>query len=344
MTPQNATEAPHFTKEMLLEAMRHLRADFVASLSGEGADERARARLEAARRLGLDKVAGEAIAAIDQAIEDVLTRAWPGGLDQRYLGLVGTIERLADVSASLMPHDDEHAHLSALAPIIARAQVAAGSGLRRRLAERMRGLYVILDPDHTNGRGIEAIAEQALAGGATALQLHVKPADKGGHVATAARLTELCERNDATLIVTNHVDLAVASGAHGVHLARTDLPISDARKVLKPWQIAGMHTAVAEEALAAFEAGADYVSVTPMFPAESTVFANAEAAGIETLASVCRALAGGPPVIAAGGLKLGNVGELAKAGAAGIAVMGAVTEADDPREAARSLLAAFRKG
>ena len=68
--PSQPGEAPHFTKEMLLDAMRHLRADFEASVSGKAADERARSRLEYARRLGLDKIAPESIAAIDQAIGD----------------------------------------------------------------------------------------------------------------------------------------------------------------------------------------------------------------------------------------------------------------------------------
>ena len=241
MTNQGGQEAPHFTKELLLSALRHLRGDFEASISGEATDERARSRMAGAQRLGLDKIAPEAIPAIDQALDDVAKLVWPGGLDQRYLGLVGTIDKLAEISTRLLPHDAEHAHLTTLAEVISKASIAAGSGIRTNEVTRMRGLYVILDPDQTAGRELESVAEQALAGGATALQLHVKAADKGDWVERARKLTELAERHEASLIVTNHTDLAVAAEAHGVHLGRTDLSLADARKVLRPWQVAGTH-------------------------------------------------------------------------------------------------------
>jgi hypothetical protein len=66
-TPQ---EAPHFTKELLIDSMRHLRADFVTSLSNHGVDKRARTRLAGARRLGLDKVNDDAIA--DRTLANIL--------------------------------------------------------------------------------------------------------------------------------------------------------------------------------------------------------------------------------------------------------------------------------
>ena len=345
MTSQGGQEAPHFTKELLLSALRHLRGDFEASISGEAADERARSRMVGAQRLGLDKIAPEAIPAIDQALDDVAKLVWPGGLDQRYLGLVGTIDKLAEISSRLLPHDEEHAHLTTLAEVISKASIAAGSGIRSNEVTRMRGLYVILDPGQTAGRELEAVAEQTLAGGATALQLHVRAADKADWVERAHALTELAKRHEASLIVTNHADLAVAAEAHGVHLGRADLSLADARKVLRPWQIAGTHKSSADEAIASCEAGIDYISITPMFPKESRVFAKAEAAGVGSLTRTRDALAGGgPPIIAGGGITIQNAPSLAEAGADGIAVMGAVTLADKPEQAASDLLAAFNGG
>jgi thiamine-phosphate diphosphorylase len=345
MTNQGGQEAPHFTKELLLSALRHLRGDFEASISGEATDERARSRMAGAQRLGLDKIAPEAIPAIDQALDDVAKLVWPGGLDQRYLGLVGTIDKLAEISTRLLPHDAEHAHLTTLAEVISKASIAAGSGIRTNEVTRMRGLYVILDPDQTAGRELESVAEQALAGGATALQLHVKAADKGDWVERARKLTELAERHEASLIVTNHTDLAVAAEAHGVHLGRTDLSLADARKVLRPWQVAGTHKSSPDDAIASCEAGVDYISITPLFPKESRVFANAESAGLDSLTKLRDALAGsGPPIVAGGGITIQNAPSLAKAGADCIAVMGAVTLTEEPERAAHDLLAAFNGG
>ena len=334
-------EAPHFTREWLLGAVQHLRGDLAASLSGEGADDRARSRLRTARALGLDRIAAEAIAAFDRASADVANLAWPGGLEHRYVALAGALRTLADVSTALIPHDSEHAHLTELAGVLAGVELASASGFRRRTAEAFRGLYVIVDPEQTNGRDAAWVAEQALAGGATAVQLRVKNMDKGDWLELAVRVREACEAQGAALVINDHPDVAVAAGAHGVHLGQHDLPLDRAREVLTPWQVAGTSNALAGEALASLNGGADYIAVGRMFPTQSKL--DTRPAGPETLRAVRGAVpADGPPVVAIGGITEENAAEIAAAGADGICVIAAVSSAEDPCEAAARLLAAFR--
>ncbi len=130
MANQNPGEAPHFTKELLAGSLKHLREDLEASLSGEAEDDRARSRLEGARRLGLHEVAEEAIPIMKQAEQDVHNLVWPGGLDARYLALAGVVETLADLSTQLLPHDSKHAHVTDLVNVISRVRLASGSNLR----------------------------------------------------------------------------------------------------------------------------------------------------------------------------------------------------------------------
>jgi len=321
------TEAPHFTKELLIDAMRHLSGDFAASVSGEADDDRARSRLEHARRIGLDKLAAEAIASMEQATHDVRELVWPGGLDQRYLGLVGTVEMLARISTQLLPHDDKHAHLSGLAPVMQRALVASGSFLRAKRAAALRGLHVVIDPAQTHDQEPGWVAEQALLGGATALQLNAGTLGKGDWYLLAMHLRELCDSAGAALLIAGHPDVAVAVGADGVHLAPHDMPLAAARKVLEPWQIAGVAGASIDDCQTAYETGADYVTVED----------------VRTLRSVRELIpAGGPPLIATCKLTRERVEEIAGAGADAICAGAIITAADDPKLEAINLLLDFR--
>ena len=334
------TEAPHFTREWLLSALRYVRGDFEAARSGEADGPRALARLEAARGLGLDALAGDALAAIDRAIEEIPRLEWPGGLESRYAALIGALRALAEASAAFNPHAPDHPHLAYLADAMARAELAAASAARRRAAERLRGLYVIVDPALTDGRDPLQVAEQAVAGGASAVQLRVKDDGKGRWLPLALDLRALCADAGVAFIVNDHPDVAAAVDADGVHLGQNDLPTSAARKALRPWQIAGTSNALLDEALASAAQGADYVAVGRMFPTNSKT--DTRPAGPETLRAVRSALQeGGPPLLAIGGVTPENAPEVARAGADGICVIAAVTLADDPRAVAKRLADAF---
>ncbi len=214
--------------------------------------------------------------------------------------------------------------------------------VRRQAAVKVAGLYVIIDPEVTGGRDPLWVAEQALHGGASALQLRDKARDKGDSLPLARRLVVLCNEHGAVSIVNDHADLAVAADAHGVHLGQHDLPVGLARDVLRPWQFAGSSNALVEEAVASYQNGADYVAVGAMFDTSSK--RNTRLAGPQTLGRVRERIpTDGPPLVAIGGITRQNVAQVAKAGADGVCVISAVTLADDPANAAKELLEAFRE-
>ena len=337
-------EAPHFTREWLIDALRYVRRDFEAAASGEAAvtgvaadDARARSRMETARRMGLDGLAEEAMAAIDRAVEEAARLEWPGGLEVRYTAFLGALKTLAQASSAFNDHTPERPHLTYLAETMARAEIAAASLVRGRSAERLHGLYVIVDPSLTLDRDPVWVAQEAIAGGATAIQLRVKETDKGRWLPLAEALRG-CGDGGAALVINDHPDVAVAVDADGVHLGQNDMPVAAARATLRPWQIAGTSNALTTEADVSVQAGADYVAVGRMFPTGSK--ADTRPAGPETLRAVRDATPpNGPPLLAIGGITPENVG--GRAGADGICVIAAVTQSDDPRAAAARLLEAF---
>lgn len=216
--------------------------------------------------------------------------------------------------------------------VVARAEARLGAQLRGEQSKKVRGLYVIIDPQACRGDAL-AVAEEAVEGGARLLQWRDKSRDKGDQLPDCLRLVEMCAAHDALLIVNDHADLAVASGAHGLHVGQHDLPLAHARSLLAPSQLAGRSNATVEEAQESESGGADYVAVGRMFPTSSK--SNTRPAGLETLRLVREAAQA--PLVAIGGITEENVESVVEAGADAIAVIGAVAGAADPREAAKRL-------
>jgi len=112
----------------------------------------------------------------------------------------------------------------------------------------VRGLYVIIDPDACAGRDPVEVARLALEGGASILQWRDKRRDKGDQLPQARAVRELCVEHDALFIANDHVDLALALGADGVHLGQHDLPVELVRPLVPAGFIIGVSTNNAEEA------------------------------------------------------------------------------------------------
>ena len=102
------------------------------------------------------------------------------------------------------------------------------------LVSKIKGLYVILDDQFLKGRNMVDLAYSILSGGASVIQIRDKKNDKGDILDNSIRIRDICESHGALLIINDHVDLAVASGAHGVHLGQHDLPIDISRQILLP--------------------------------------------------------------------------------------------------------------
>ncbi|TAK62131.1 MAG: thiamine phosphate synthase [Dehalococcoidia bacterium] len=202
---------------------------------------------------------------------------------------------------------------------------------------RIRGLYVIVDPAACRGRDPVAIARDALDGGARVVQWRDKLRDKGDQLADARAIASFCRQRGAVFIVNDHADLAIAAGADGVHLGQHDLPIAAVRPIVGASMIIGVSTNNAAEARAAEAAGADYVAVGAIFPtASKDVTRPASLDRIREVKAAVRI-----PVVAIGGISSENIAGVVAAGTDAAAVISAVCTADSPRAAAAALAAAF---
>jgi thiamine-phosphate pyrophosphorylase len=214
-----------------------------------------------------------------------------------------------------------------------------GGAIRRAQADRIHGLYVIIDPEVTGGRDPLEIARAAINGGARMLQLRDKLRDKGESLPLAMALQDLCERTGAILIVNDHADIAAAVGSAGVHVGQTDLPVAQARQVLAPYQVLGRSNREFEQLVESKEMGADHVAFGAIYATTSKGVAR-NPQGPERVREA-KALAGSTPLVAIGGINLENVTPVVEAGADAICVTAAVGAAEEPEAAAARMTAAI---
>ncbi len=201
--------------------------------------------------------------------------------------------------------------------------------------ERIRGLYVIIDPDGCAGRDPLVVARLALEGGAMMIQWRDKRREKGAQLMEARALRDLCNEHDALYIVNDHVDLALAVGADGVHVGQGDLPVDVVRGLVPESFVVGVSTNNVDEARAAEAAGASYSAVGSIFPTASKGAGRTRDASPDRLREVKAAVGG--PVVGIGGIDTSNISEVLAAGADAVAVISAVCGAEDPRAAAKEL-------
>ena len=210
-----------------------------------------------------------------------------------------------------------------------------GSAVRREKAELVRGLYVIIDPLVTGGRDPLDIAEAAVRGGARMLQLRDKDRDKGESLPLAEALQKLCQESGVSLIINDHADVAAIVGAAGLHLGQTDLPVSEARKVLGHNQVVGRSNHEIEELPESEEMGADHVAFGPIYPT-GTKDVGYDPQGISRLLLARKA--SNTRLVAIGGINAENAAPVIEAGADAICVTAAVGAAPDPEDAAAQLV------
>ncbi len=179
-----------------------------------------------------------------------------------------------------------------------------------------------------------AAALAALPPGRVAVQLREK--DLGGRalLALALALAAVCRAAGQRLVVNDRLDVALASGADGVHLPAAGVPPAEARRLLGPAAIVGVSCHSAAEVLRARDAGATYATLSPIYDTPSKR-AYGPPVGLAVLAAAARL---GLPVIALGGVTPARVGEVVAAGAHGVAAIRAWLEAADPSAAVRALL------
>ena len=198
----------------------------------------------------------------------------------------------------------------------------------------MFDLYVVTDRELSRGRSDAEVARLAYEGGADVVQLRMKNAD-GREMLEQANLIRQCADEMCKLfIIDDRVDIAMASGADGVHLGQSDIPLADARRLMGDDAIIGISVDSVEEAVAAQEGGADYVGVGAVFRTGTKPDAQ-QGVGLGAVFEVRQAV--DIPVVAIGGINRGNIKDVIRAGADAAAVVSAVVAQDDVRAAAHEL-------
>jgi thiamine-phosphate pyrophosphorylase len=195
-------------------------------------------------------------------------------------------------------------------------------------------LHVLTDA--RAGRDALQIAAEALRAGAPVVQLRIKGVPDRHLYELGLRLVAACHAHGALCLVNDRVDIALAIGADGTHLGADDLPVAAARRIAGPEHIIGGTAREPVRAAQLVAEGATYLGVGPAF-ATSTKDGLPEPIGPAGIGAVASAVA--VPVIAIGGVTTANVAALRAAGAHGVAVVTEVSDAADPGEATRRLLA-----
>jgi thiamine-phosphate pyrophosphorylase len=203
-----------------------------------------------------------------------------------------------------------------------------------RLAEAR--LYVLIDACSSSD-GLRTLVESLVSAGVSAIQLRESRLADRELLARARLIRELTRGNGTLFIVNNRPDLAVLSGADGVHVGQDDMTVKDARRILGPEGLVGVSAHSIEQARAAVLDGASYIGVGPTFQSGTKTFS--QFTGPELLRAVHAEVR--LPAFAIGGITAENLPQVLATGIERVAVSGAICGAVDPATAARELLAAL---
>jgi thiamine-phosphate pyrophosphorylase len=167
------------------------------------------------------------------------------------------------------------------------------------------------------------------------VQLREKHMEARPLIAAAEIVRRRAWEAEVLFIVNDRVDVAIAAGADGVHLGQDDLPTHDARRQLGPGALIGLSTHSEDQILASATSAADYIAVGPVHATPTKPGRPAVGNPLVRFAAASSAR----PFFAIGGIDASTVPETIAAGARRVAVVRAITEADDPVEAARTMRA-----
>jgi thiamine-phosphate pyrophosphorylase len=204
---------------------------------------------------------------------------------------------------------------------------------RTRLADAL-AVYVLTDRELSRGRSEPEVVRQAIAGGATAIQLRWKDGPMREAVSIARELKSICHEHEVLFVVNDRLDLAMAIGADGVHLGEDDLPVPEARSLVGDSMIIGYSPASLAEVEWAIDSEVDYLGCGPVY-GTSTKDDAGEAVGVQRMYDV-RELTS-IPLVGIGGIGPENAAAVIEAGADGVAVISSVVAQNDIEQATRTL-------
>lgn len=200
----------------------------------------------------------------------------------------------------------------------------------KKLTEKMAmfklvDIYPVISSEFTNNRNVIEVLQQIAAGGAKIVQLREKNLSKNEVYRLAVAYRKITAANNMLLIINDHLDIALAIGADGVHLGQDDLPLAAARGLTNQL-ILGSSTHNLAEAEQAIADGADYINIGPIYSTQTKQLSYA-ALGLDTLHQVAAKI--NIPFTVMGGIKEHHLDELIGLGARHIAMVTEITQADD---------------
>jgi thiamine-phosphate pyrophosphorylase len=203
-------------------------------------------------------------------------------------------------------------------------------------------LYGLVDPQIARGRSLADLAAAAAQGGATLIQYRAKKASTREMVREAKAIHAALAGSGVPLLINDRIDVALASGAEGVHLGADDMELTDARRLLGEDAIIGATLKHAGELPYLASVRIDYACIGGVFPTAHKDNADTPLGldGYAALRQAARAALDDLPVGAIAGITAQNAASVMAAGADGIAVIGAMFAADDVEIATRALRAA----
>ncbi len=199
----------------------------------------------------------------------------------------------------------------------------------------MQGYYFITAARLSRAGNVSDV-QAALAAGVRVIQYREKEAEPAAILAEARELRRLCR--PCLVRINDHVEVALAVGADGVHIGQEDMPYGEARRLLGPGKIIGVTVNTVDQALAAAALGADYLGVSPIFATQTKADAGAPA-GLELLREIRRRVH--LPLVAIGGITLENAPAVIAAGADSLCAISAVVTQPDVPAAIRAFQRLF---
>ena len=202
-------------------------------------------------------------------------------------------------------------------------------------------VYLVTDRTFSCGRTTREIVEAAIRGGVSAVQLREKELDTRDFLEEGREIRTLLKDAGVPLIINDRIDIALALDADGVHLGRSDMPANIAREILGPDRIIGLSVEEPEHITSDDTSYADYLGISPVFltPTKTDLERAWGLDGLRKARNLTRL-----PLIAIGSVKHENAREVIGAGADCVAVVTAITAANDPERATRLLLEEVRAG
>ena len=193
----------------------------------------------------------------------------------------------------------------------------------RKIDEMLR-LYAVTDRAWTGRQTLFEQVEAALKGGVTCVQMREKEMEYSELLDAAKELKRLCGKYDVPLIINDYVEIALLSGADGVHVGQEDMPVNKVRKQVGDRLIIGATAKTIEAAQRAERDGADYLGSGAIF---GTTTKQTRSMTREELTAIVRSVT--IPVVAIGGINRQNLPLLKGTGAAGAAIVSGIFAADD---------------